>query len=414
MGYSSGKLTLPFTLEENVGDVEQAVGHTSGDLETVIKYGNINMWAKYKPVSYANWDTDGQLNSDGTWKSSADWYKANDGRFGLSFTEYSFDMGVNSIINALNSLASSIDGELNGWRYIRPSGGSNSPYRLLDFNRYNANADYPASGVNITDTITAANTTPWTQSMEIRQPAGGDLNNRDYIIPTDITNYSLNIGLAIFKKSGSSYQAMAWATDNDWVGLGIKSSSTSDGASAYETSVVATFKSGGEYYVLPVYFNRSMSQPRNGSSLNGVNGKVVAVPFVGFEKFSCSQAATSQTFGYPDVSNHNVTRFGYYTANFTIDSNGDYYHGGSNRSIRVLIVNSDWDGSYTVNPSSTGSCVLNEVYTVSLGADEKKTIGSCSNLVINLNKTGWKVVFVVEGEQIDRALITPTPIDPTI
>jgi len=148
MGYSGGIITIPFTFEKNVGDVQVAVGNTSEELETVIKNGNIKPWAKYKPVRYTNWDTDGQLASDNTWKSSADWWRGSDGKCGLDITVFT-DLGDPS--NSNTFLGKLKNGQL-AWGYNRPRGGSyNEPFRILDFNCYNAEADSPIGGVEDTD-----------------------------------------------------------------------------------------------------------------------------------------------------------------------------------------------------------------------------------------------------------------------
>lgn len=148
MGLSSGIITIPFTFEANSGDVQTAVGNGSDDLETVIKNGNIKPWAKYKPVRYSDWNTDGQLASDNTWKSSADWWRGGDGKCGLDISVFS-DLGSPS--NTSTFLGKLKEGQLS-WGYNRPRGGNyNEPYRVLDFNCYNSNADSPIGGVEDRD-----------------------------------------------------------------------------------------------------------------------------------------------------------------------------------------------------------------------------------------------------------------------
>ena len=83
MGYSNGIVTYPVS----VYDIRNAVGHTSGDLGTLIRDGDINMWAKYKPVQKAIVDTMSQLNSDYTWNNgvSDPWWKGVLGDYGIAY-----------------------------------------------------------------------------------------------------------------------------------------------------------------------------------------------------------------------------------------------------------------------------------------------------------------------------------------
>lgn len=46
MGYSKGKITKPVS----VADVKQALGASSNDVFTLCEHGNINVWAKYRPL----------------------------------------------------------------------------------------------------------------------------------------------------------------------------------------------------------------------------------------------------------------------------------------------------------------------------------------------------------------------------
>lgn len=129
MGYSNGIVVAPV----GIGDVRNAISHSSGDLGTLIMNGNINMWSKYKPVVRANLiDTTDQWDfTNSKWKSSATWWKADDGSCGLR--PYGTSQSFYTLINAT-------DGSLNGWSYVRPTGGLASPFRLLDFARYKSDA----------------------------------------------------------------------------------------------------------------------------------------------------------------------------------------------------------------------------------------------------------------------------------
>ena len=120
MAYSNNIITDPVS----ISDVQAAVGHTSGDLATLILEGNINKWAKYKPVVYASVSSsnDGKGNVVNT-SSIKQMYGLTVPITSDPFTTYKNGGGE--------------------WTYTKPSGGTASPYRLADFNGYRNNATPP-------------------------------------------------------------------------------------------------------------------------------------------------------------------------------------------------------------------------------------------------------------------------------
>lgn len=413
MSVSNGIISAPVS----ISDIQNAIGTSGGgDLATLCKSNNINMWAKWKPVPKTIIDTTAQLDGS-AWKTDAQlndpWWRGNDGNYGLALpTIYSATAtDDNGIINALNSLATTIDGDNNGWRYLRPGGGSNQPYRQLDFLKYNHRADKPIKRLSWTEMITAVSQV-WSQMVIPMESADIAIATRDYVRPTDITSMTLNIGFAIYKKSGSTYTAIAWVTGTNWEGKGINTASGSDGATVWpqEYKVEANFKDGTTYYILPVYFNRSMDQPAAKMSLNNVNVKMVAVPCVGFKPFVCYRVG--QTVGYPELSNHNPEQaagatLARYSTNFMLDSTLDGYSGGS-ASVRVLIVNQLWDGSYDVSPQSD-ACVYNQTFSFTQPTNAVYTFGSSGIVWLNSAYSGWKVVVVVNSVEYQLAIRQPVP-----
>lgn len=137
MANSNGLITAPVTMQ----DVRTVLGNSSTDLGTLCKASQINMWAKYKPVPYAKIDTTDEFDkTNNTWKSTARWWR-------------------DKIINGIDSgaycgfviptkdVSSLTGGEPDGWTVKRPSGGTNSPYRLTDFASYYHNSVCPFSVV---------------------------------------------------------------------------------------------------------------------------------------------------------------------------------------------------------------------------------------------------------------------------
>ncbi len=137
MAHSNGIITAPVSF----GDVNATLGTSHTTQSALCTDNNINRWAKYKPVALSVINTISQLNADLTWKSTADWWKGANGNCGLTFLSY------NTVAAARTAI---VDGA-NVWNYIKPTGGSISPYRLTDFNQYYHTAPCPTTSVGASD-----------------------------------------------------------------------------------------------------------------------------------------------------------------------------------------------------------------------------------------------------------------------
>ena len=434
MGYNSG--TKKITAPVGIADVQHALGDASTDVGSLCKSANINMWAKYKPVSKGIINTYTQLNSDNTWKAdtslSDPWWTGLNNRYGLGFTTYPIakENGAYNVAKALNSLAASINGGLNGWTYSKPSGSANYPYRLIDFNGYFADAPNPIQSMDISQRdITATSTSTWEFFMQYRESdRSKPITGRDFLIPEDILGGSLYTSVAIFKfnTTTNKYEAMAWATGHVWDGKGITGSSSSyvDGITSSTTGYdEARFKDGQTYYAIPVMFNVDLAQTEEGRSVKPTASGtywVVAYPFSDFMAFNTHQAQTRQNVGWPSlrsrnilqsVSNQNQGIFAspVYLESSTTKYNGYYVGTGSGSThIGVAIVNSTWNGVWGnwVSGQYAGTPV--DLPSVTLGTNEKKTITTLSQVTLDLN-TQWYVVirFFNFDEEMKIELITP-------
>lgn len=145
MGWSATEqvLTYPFTKLKagSRGDLENAVSRTCTSQADLFANGTINKWAKYKPVVRPNVSYADQLDSNHQWKSTADWWKGQNGQCGLTFTTYTA-LGSPSSGFFAQLLAGSLS-----WGYTRPSGSSSQPLRAFDFIQYYAAAPKPVTGV---------------------------------------------------------------------------------------------------------------------------------------------------------------------------------------------------------------------------------------------------------------------------
>lgn len=426
MAYSDNVITAPVRMV----DLQSALSSGSTDLGTLCRSNNINMWAKYKPVVRRNLiDTTGQLAAGNVWKTSAaieagghqneSWWKGDDTNHGLTPYFQTASWSPAGFISALNALVESgrIDGDKNGWTYTRPSGGTASPYRMIDFNQYNHKAPNPIKASRGIENIYAAITQAWTYSFSLMEVEPEAYDNRNYIVPTDLKidgtlNQTLYIGLAIFKKSGSTYSAMAWCNGNEWNGSGILNSDQSDGVDTSGSyNAVAKFKDGGTYYALPVYFTRNdLTQQYNGQSyVGGGSGcKIITVPYVNFMAFTTNQRSTIQTIGLPNLSNKQVTKLYKFSTSLYLDSREDGYSGGTASTVRMVIVNELWNGT-----SSAGTYAFDNTWNnVVVGSSENHLVGSTGTLTLDGSHTWRAIVWVNGGSEVTINLIQPQPLTP--
>lgn len=143
MGYSNGKITAPV----GIGDIQNAIGVSGGgNIGTLCKSSNINMWAKYKPVQNNKADTTDEWDfTNNKWKSTATWWKglSNSNIGGITPKEITTTLTeahMQTVIGYYN-------GTTNGWVYDKPQGGVNQPYRYTDFADYNHRAAPPIQGI---------------------------------------------------------------------------------------------------------------------------------------------------------------------------------------------------------------------------------------------------------------------------
>lgn len=116
MGNSNGIISTDLSGISIGGDISEVLQEQSLDLGTLCKSDKVNMWSKNKPIKYASWTGKGtgQADSDGNpygiYRPSGD---------------------------SLPSVAAS------PIYWVKPTGGSSSPYRALDFDGYNHDCECP-------------------------------------------------------------------------------------------------------------------------------------------------------------------------------------------------------------------------------------------------------------------------------
>ena len=182
----------------SIADIQQTIGTGAySDIGGLIVNGNINKWAKYKPVRLTILDTDDQLEEDTTnhrmvWKSNSDWWKGEGLQPTCGFAVPSY-AGIDALIET-NDV----------WQYLRPRGlngggqGTHEWHRFKDFNQYNHNAVCPINIVLPDDTTV---TTTIARNVGVSLVLKADAVLPDYNLKlTDIGNYgNMYLGLVVVK-----------------------------------------------------------------------------------------------------------------------------------------------------------------------------------------------------------------------
>ena len=172
MSYTNGIVRSPVIVDSAGGDIGSALGLASGDLGTLIQDGNVNCWAKYKPVRYATYEETGLT-------AGSQWWKGTDGQCGFTIPQNSSMLAPSSTGGLFYKLLhSSLL-----WTYNKPTGGVSQPFRALDFDGYKHAAVAPIEAPS--------------SSMEIMLTSGGDLtvnypSNRGDAYSLQLSDFTVN------------------------------------------------------------------------------------------------------------------------------------------------------------------------------------------------------------------------------
>ena len=129
MSNANGIITAPVSID----DVKTVLGVASNDLATLCQSGKVNMWAKYKPVSYqsiAPLSDDSRKNCNFGLKNIPYWRTI----------QRMLGWFTSPTGNAPENVPAS---ETEMWDYDKPQGGFASPFRLSDFKDYFHGATAP-------------------------------------------------------------------------------------------------------------------------------------------------------------------------------------------------------------------------------------------------------------------------------
>lgn len=189
-------MTLPISMD----DIASAVNYNSQDLGTLITNGTINKWAKFKPVRQPDVDYSAQMTDDRSkWRSTSDWWQANDGHCGLSIQEFDFLGSVSTYNTFLYKLKM---GNL-PWDYVRLNGGTNW-FRAFDFFRYYSDAQVPFGDIGATTYILSQQ-----NSLDINWETNAQDENELSLLDIKLNNVAINnnyyLGVLLWKSNGTQY-----------------------------------------------------------------------------------------------------------------------------------------------------------------------------------------------------------------
>lgn len=125
MGHNNGVIT---DTQVSVSDVSSVLGVSSGDVGALCVHKNVNMWSRHKPVSYPHPEDNSRVMSVNPWIGD----DPTNAPYGIIVPIEPPGSGVFPISLFTTDI-----------RYKKPSGGSNSPYRLGDFRGYDHNCIVP-------------------------------------------------------------------------------------------------------------------------------------------------------------------------------------------------------------------------------------------------------------------------------
>ena len=198
MPYNNGITRAPV----GIADAQKAFYNNSDDLATIILNGIYNPNSKYKPVRlYGNDTITGQFDrTNNKWLSSATWWRGSDGKCGLDIVTFTSAGSMSSSSSFLYKLK---NGEL-PWRYLRPQGTINQPFRLQDFAENDNNAERPIGTCSVQDgTIVWVDRQGQTLQIDYDAPISErNLKLKDFTIG-GVSMSSMRLGILLWRETGN-------------------------------------------------------------------------------------------------------------------------------------------------------------------------------------------------------------------
>lgn len=278
MSYSNGLITAPVVLAQNTGDIERALGITSGDLGTVCASTNVNKWSKYKPIKYNKISK----------LLAADWVAANYGIIDIptwTRLDYMADfLFYPSDRPSQTNKWPECDIEkgslsLEYWAHNRPTGGSSSQYRQTDSENYYHLAEEPIQALPSTTIHISPEAV-----LQIMFPRGVIVNGLTLLL-SDLTwpgsnNYSIaNMYFGVLMKktgSGNTIYASLMMNGSTYVKMG----DVTGNYYVVEIQLTASQASfAGTWNILPIISSVTFPQLTTSLSTYNSNKFLAPLPF---------------------------------------------------------------------------------------------------------------------------------------
>lgn len=393
--------------------IGKSVGDTFTDVNgvqwRVKSRREINMWAKFKPVSSAlpfnnvNTIVSSQYNSTtGKWKTSASqqwWRDTQDytnSDLVLQSTKYGLYVKKTNSVKSLYNLYNLFGGE---WVYAKPTGGSTSPYRMTDFVEYNHNATDQSAKVTASSTVVIQTSNNGIWSIDVARLMIEDdtaLANRDYLKQEDALGFTnVYFGFAVCYKSplpsGKSVGDPVFFTTG----------------THYEGVSDQQLKKGYSYYIVPFWSDVKLGQD------TGAQGSIGTIATVhGARLLELSVAGTAVTTIKYRVIITGSVRNGIARATIKFQS-GTYnqvtYTGGSVTNIVVYFCRQGF------TPSTSSIIEVGDVYARTTIDDFSLPSNSEATYNLNANVDGKTTVHVwADGMRQKSADLVVTSEDSTI
>lgn len=124
-------MILPKT-DITIMGIRNVLGYPSTDLGTLCSCNKVNMWSRFKP-----------LDNGFDFNRPSNWYEGRNGDFGINVKTHS----------TITTLMSDVVNGVTQYTWLKPTGGSGSPYRQGDFAGYNSDALPPIHDVGMVEEI---------------------------------------------------------------------------------------------------------------------------------------------------------------------------------------------------------------------------------------------------------------------
>jgi len=254
--------------------VKETLPDMSNDVKGLCTSGNINKWAKYRPF---HWTKSGSEDTtfldllvNNNWQGPTISYQAENG-YGYyltgkwcGFKPYILFLNSKEDFDYLKTVYTNTGEKLNGWTFLKPTGGAASPYRLGDFRNYEHGARCVFSSFN----------GPQNQPI-----IGNDIFLWIYYLPT---TYLFELAATDFPALNDLYFGVAMKSklsSDQWLLFSASKKWTEDGGNGVECNLSAEWFTGGRQYDLfPILCDKGGLSGRSWESMAERRPLCVTIP----------------------------------------------------------------------------------------------------------------------------------------